>query len=157
MSKIFETLSNGFPHITKIMAKSPNLAKTIGDMTFQVCGQIYASAGKAQQVIPMDIFMMQGGAVYQTIDALADMAEAAKLPVTDEDRKNALGWAIQNYQHSRLAQGNVKPEDFMPPIKDMEDRAGIDQHQPMLAENPLSHGVLQGLQSQGLGQPGGAY
>lgn len=79
------------------------------------------------------------------------MAEAAKLPITDADRKNALGYAIENYQHSRIQQGNVKPEDFMPHIKQMEDRAGIDQNNPMLAENPLSHGVLQGLQSQGLG------
>lgn len=150
MSKIFNALSNGFTKIVGIMKSSPNLAKTMGDMTFQVCGQIYSSAAQAQQVLPLDIFMMQGGAVYQTIDALGDMAEAAKLPITDEDRKNALGYAIENYHHSRISQGNIKPDDFMPHIKQMEDRAGIDQSNPMLQANSMSSAVSDGLKSQGL-------
>lgn len=48
MSKIFNALSNGFTKIVGIMKSSPNLAKTMGDMTFQVCGQIYSSAAQAQ-------------------------------------------------------------------------------------------------------------
>jgi len=90
-------LTNGTADIVKIIKGAQNKAKIIGDMTFHVCSEVFNSAAKAGQPIPMDIFMMQGGAVYQTIDALSDLCEAAKIPFSDEDSKNALGYALADY------------------------------------------------------------
>ena len=85
---------------------------------------------------------MQGGAVYQTIDALCDLAEQIGLKVDDDTRKNALGYAMQNYLHSRISQGNIDEHDFRPHIDDMQQRAGMPS---MLMANPLASSIQQGL------------
>lgn len=150
MGMVFQALSTGFNKIVEGMKSAPSLDKGIGEMAFHLCATVFASAGKSGQVIPMDIFAMQGGAIYQTIDALLDMAETAGLPVNDDTRKNALGFATQEYLNARKEQGNIDPHDFEDHLKDMEDRSGVPAP-PMLRGNPVSSAVQSGLQQQGMG------
>lgn len=150
MANIFQALTTGSKTIIGILSKSPNLAKTMGDMTFHSCSEVFASAAKAGEPLPIDIFMMQGGCVYQTIDAISDLAEAGKLTVTDEDRKNALGYAIADYMHSRMDMKNITPDDFKSQIQDMSSRGGQPSGIEDLPQNPVSQGVSQGLQGQGV-------
>ena len=150
MANIFQALQAGALKFIRILKSSPDIAHTMGDMTFHACSEVFSSAAKAGQPLPIDIFMMQGGCVYQTIDAIADMAEAGGLTVTDEDCKNALGYAVADYMHSRFEQKNITPDDFKTQIEQMSSRNGTPSGLEGMSQNPVSQGVSQGLQGQGV-------
>lgn len=154
MIHVFDTLTNSGDQIPKLLSQSPAVSKSIGDLTFQILGEIFLSAAHGGEQIPGDVFLMQGGALYQTIDAISDLAESAGIKVTDADRHNAAAYAVENYKNSRLAQGNVDVEEVVPHIEEMQgikhggEQESTPKHLPMKPlPGAIQHGLLEGMRN----------
>lgn len=126
------------------MVKSQNLGSTIGQIAFRLLVSIYNDARHAGSLIPMSVFIAQGGAVYQTIERLLLIAEHCGAQVGDPGkvREDALGIVLDQYkQHPEIFKGQPQQQGGPAP-------PGAP---PALAANPVSAAVGQGLQQQGMG------
>lgn len=150
MSAVYHTLSTpkylrqteGWMHTSK------NLAADIGHMSFLLLSSIYAGAKKAGIKIPPTVFFSQGGAVYLTIDRFLLLAEKFHIPEPNPDdiREKALGVLVENVRKMFGAKAMQQGDEPEGQQTDQQLHPGP----PMLAANPMSHAVGQGLQQQGL-------
>lgn len=126
-----------------LLHKAKNVGMAIGFLTFQMLMNIYLGAKHSGTAIPPTVFFAQGGAVYQTIEMLLQLAESAGVHGIDPDhvRETAMGVVMDNFKKNyKLLSGGLQ-------------KAGNPQQMqapPAAAANPLSHAVGQGLQQQGL-------
>ena len=94
---IFEALSCGFEDIISQLDTSSNIAKTIGESAALVCWHVLSNAAKTGQALPAEVFTMPRGAIFHAVDSLGVMAQAAKIPLTEFERKLAHKLALQHY------------------------------------------------------------
>jgi hypothetical protein len=126
------------------MLHSPNLGSTIGNIAFTILASIYQGAKKAGVMIPVDVFFAQGGAVYQTIDRIIMIAEHAGVPDPDPDklREESMGVLSDKVRHMFMADEHAPQQSAPGPVPPGQA--------PVMAGNPMSQAVGQGLQQQGL-------
>lgn len=116
-----------------------NLGVTIGNVAFTLLFGIYKDAQQAGTPLPVTVFIAQGGAVYQTIDMLINIAEHCGVKVDpDQCREDAIGYVLDKVkQNHDLIEGN--PQGGGQQLQ----RAQLPQQ--AASANPLSSAVSQGL------------
>lgn len=142
MVLVYHSLSEGMHSIEgKLVKGSKNLAQTVGQLTFTALLNVYQSARQAGQNLSPDIFLMQGGAVYETIEAVLQIAEHAGIPGADDDkiREDSLGVVMDLIQAHK---GEFGPQQSGP--------AQGPPPPPMMAAKRLPASIQQGLASGGM-------
>lgn len=151
MGAVYQSLNDAkkIRQIEHWLLKTPNLGSTIGNIAFTLLASIFKGAEQSGVKLPVDVFFAQGGAVYQTIDRIMLIAQHGGVLQQDEEdkvREEALGVLVDKVRemfgdltdHPQAAPGSVPPGQQAEP------------QQAMLAANPMSAAVGQGLQQQGL-------
>jgi hypothetical protein len=121
------------------------LGVLIGNTAFNMLFGIYRDAKKAGAVLPVTVFLAQGGAIYQTIDILINMAEHFGVNVNaDQCREDAMGFVLDQVKSNYgLITGGQQPQGA-------QQTPQAQGAQPPPGQNPLSGAVSQGLASRGL-------
>jgi hypothetical protein len=133
------------------LVRAHDLGMVIGTIAVTMLMSIYDGAKHSGHPLPPEVFLSQGGAVFQTIDRLLMLSEHFGLhPDPDDVREKAIGVVMDtlNKHYSNLASPGSSSQKFQAGL-------GIQPNLPpghpqMMAANPLSHGIQQGLQQQGL-------
>lgn len=136
------------------MHRAPNIGVTIGNIAFMLLMTIFDGAKHAGQQLPPEIFLAQGGAIYQTIDRLIMIAEKIGLHVDpDKSREDALGSCldgVRRHWSEIKSPGSSGQRMHMMGGGKPNVPLGHPLQQHVMAANPMSAAVSQGLQQQGL-------